>query len=518
MRYFVLICVFITALVLSIAIIPDAESRPGGGSSFRSSSRGGGGGGSSSRGSSGGGGSSYRGSSGGGGVYHYSGNGDAVVGYIAIGLIGFMFVCYVIGWIRKGQSSPTSSISSAPYRDDQKRQQENAENKLRAIYATDPNFSKILFLDFVHLIYYQLQLRRSKVKEMKGLAPYFSPNELQAAIDADKRPITVNEVVIGAMRISDYYNQQNQDIIIVEIDANYTITAGNNSTRYLVIERWGFSRKRGVLSKAPEHLQDLECPNCSAPLAVNSDTGQCGHCSAVVEAGDKDWKVFRRALVHTETTGTEQLGASVAEEGTDLKTIYQSNVQQLTNQFATKHNVNPREYLDTFFEKIVRPVFKSLYDSWSNQKWEQARPFMSDNLFRSHYYWIQAYKNQGVVNKLDDAKITKVELVKVEVDKFYECFTVRVFASAIDYAIDRNGKLIGGDKNKSRKFSEYWTFIRRTGVTKTEEQFNPNACPNCGAPVDMGQAGVCNYCNSKVTTGNFNWVLAVITQDEVYLG
>ena len=31
-------------------------------------------------------------------------------------------------------------------------------------------------------------------------------------------------------------------------------------------------------------------------------------------------------------------------------------------------------------------------------------------------------------------------------------------------------------------------------------------------------AGVCTYCQVKVTTGDFDWVLSRIEQDEVYAG
>ena len=51
------------------------------------------------------------------------------------------------------------------------------------------------------------------------------------------------------------------------------------------------------------------------------------------------------------------------------------------------------------------------------------------------------------------------------------------------------------------------------------ELYKRNKCPNCGAPADkMGQSGVCEYCGSKITDGNFSWVLFSITQDEVYEG
>ena len=39
-----------------------------------------------------------------------------------------------------------------------------------------------------------------------------------------------------------------------------------------------------------------------------------------------------------------------------------------------------------------------------------------------------------------------------------------------------------------------------------------------GAPLQINQAGSCQYCNVKVTTGEFDWVLSRIEQDDVYDG
>jgi hypothetical protein len=132
-------------------------------------------------------------------------------------------------------------------------------------------------------------------------------------------------------------------------------------------------------------------------------------------------------------------------------------------------------------------------------------------------FWIDNYRRLNVSNRLDNLLISETELVKVEIDRFYESVTFRIFASCMDYVIDKSGKTIAGSSSRSRSYSEYWTFIRRTGLEK--DNFDISICPKCGAPADkMGQGGVCEYCGSKISTGEFSWVLANITQDEVYAG
>ena len=36
---------------------------------------------------------------------------------------------------------------------------------------------------------------------------------------------------------------------------------------------------------------------------------------------------------------------------------------------------------------------------------------------------------------------------------------------------------------------------------------NGHNCPNCGAPLEISSSGVCEYCGSVVTTGQYSWVL-----------
>ncbi|MCC7539401.1 MAG: hypothetical protein IT379_24465, partial [Deltaproteobacteria bacterium] len=43
-------------------------------------------------------------------------------------------------------------------------------------------------------------------------------------------------------------------------------------------------------------------------------------------------------------------------------------------------------------------------------------------------------------------------------------------------------------------------------------------CPSCGAPLKINMAGACEFCSARVTTGEFDWVLSRIEQDETYRG
>jgi hypothetical protein len=39
-------------------------------------------------------------------------------------------------------------------------------------------------------------------------------------------------------------------------------------------------------------------------------------------------------------------------------------------------------------------------------------------------------------------------------------------------------------------------------------------CPNCGAPLQISMAGVCEHCSQHITSGEFDFVLSKIAKDD----
>lgn len=491
-------------VLLAILLGPELAARPGGGSSF-----GGGGGGGGF-----GGGGGYSGGGGGGG-------GDASwIFYLIIAypqfsvpiVIGFIVYRYYIS-----QREPKERVDG--YRSANNRQSRVREVSLRLeeYKQEDRNFSKTLFLDFVQHFYYQFHHWRSK-PDFEHLTPLMDTQLASHARYHNKVRVDVTELVIGSIDVVGFARGNEFLAITVEIDANYTETRQGHSNRMQVLDRWTMARRNGLASKGPEEMQNLGCPNCGSSLEL-TQAGTCQNCGMAVEPGGMQWMLYRMNNVRRSVQPARAMGTYEVERGTDLPTVKDSALNANLQQFASRNAIgDPNAWWDEFTELVVVPVFRQIYVSWEERKWEKARPLMTDFLFRSHYYWIKDYLDKGVVNRLKDLEVAGIVLAKVELDRFYESVTVRIMATVYDYLEEENGRLIGGNKHSKRRFTEYWTFVRRTGIAKKEAAFNVNACPNCGAPIDMGMAGICNYCDSKVTTGNFNWVLSRITQDEVYKG
>lgn len=401
------------------------------------------------------------------------------------------------------------------------------ENQLIDFKKHDINFSRIVFLDFVHLLYVKYYSYYGK-KDFSYLTPYLD-NDVQHDKMLDlligNQVVVFSEIVINSVRLYSISSTGTEDRIGVEIESNYTIhpafytqDTGKQHTRYARTERWLFQRKKDLLSLPPEKMQALSCPACGA-AAHFTDAGECDSCRTFIIKGEQHWYVKNRFVLNQTVVDTGDLVAYAEEQGTSLPTLSSPTLLQEITAFEQQRSIVWSDYWNSFKQQIVQNYFLALNTAWTNHDLTKVRHLVSDRLYEANSFWMVLYKQQGWNNRLDDLKVQDISLIKIELDKYYETITVRIFASCFDYTEDKQHKIIGGSNKKRRVYTEYWTFARRAGVEKTESNFNLNACPQCGAAADkMGQSAVCEYCGSKISTGQFSWVLFLITQDENYSG
>jgi hypothetical protein len=112
--------------------------------------------------------------------------------------------------------------------------------------------------------------------------------------------------------------------------------------------------------------------------------------------------------------------------------------------------------------------------------------------------------------------VTDVVIANVLSDAVYDAVTVRLFATGLDYTLSDDGELLSGSRSQYRPYTEYWTLIR--GRAAQGRPRSEPVCPSCGAPLRIAMAGNCEYCHARVVSGDFDWVLSRIEQDDAYGG
>ena len=175
----------------------------------------------------------------------------------------------------------------------------------------------------------------------------------------------------------------------------------------------------------------------------------------------------------------------------------------------------PGFQLDVFRQKVA-DAFERIQAAWSAQSLAEVRPFISDGIyqrFTTQFAMMALLKQRNV---LSNVRILRIEPVAATRDGEYDVIQVYIAASMNDaFVCDLDHSL---DSEGDDSFVEYWSFIRKQQPTKEGDIYQQKGCPSCGAPLppDMGELCRCQYCQVMVNSGEFDWVLAEITQEEDY--
>ncbi|MGH9107198.1 MAG: TIM44-like domain-containing protein [Acidimicrobiales bacterium] len=173
---------------------------------------------------------------------------------------------------------------------------------------------------------------------------------------------------------------------------------------------------------------------------------------------------------------------------------------------------DPGFELEQFTQQAQR-VFFLVEQGWSERKPEMTRRVMADPLWQTHRVQIQAYLDSHKSNRLDYLAVSDIWPVAAHSDAGFDTITVRIVAACTDYDVDdRTGRVVRGDKEVAR-WEEDWTFQRSSAAqTRPGGSTLGSSCPNCGAPLDVDPAGSCRYCKASIMSGDYDWVLATISE------
>lgn len=538
-----------TFLVSAAALLAagDALARPAGGQGYSGSSGGSKSGGSSgSRSNSGSGNSGSRssgsgksGSSGTSGGGSGGGGGDGggaalgllihlvfttpQIGIPLLVLIGVVFVAakwwgVIADWRMERARMKLEEIS-----DEEEESMAEGRLGLVRIVDIDPSFSPIVFEDFLHHLYTRVHEARGANK-LDDLSPYVTRGA-RAALEQEAS-VPIEGVIVGSTRVLSVVGVGQYDpqtVVTVRFEANYTELTPSGRQAKWVEETWTFARRRGAQSHPPERVRMLGCPSCGAPLKDARDN-RCRSCKEIIVPGEFDW-ALTTVYLEAERTVPPALTTHVEERGQDKPTIVahgaRKRLEKLGHDDAT--------FSFGALSDKVREIHRVMGAAWSELAWERARPYLSDGLFQSQRYWIDAYRAAGLRNITKDTSVLDIKLSDCRTDPYYDAVVVRIYAKGLDYTVEAaSQKVVSGSDDKPRPYSEYWTLIRARSVAGPPPEA-PAQCPNCGAALVDGSGAAtgvqalggghgaeCRYCKAQLVRGDFDWILARIEQDDGY--
>ncbi len=498
-RFWLFSAVLLTvALVLLLVQAPTADARPGGGHSYSGGSH------SGSSHSSGGG---YRGSSGstrgggGGGPASVAGFAAVFVLFIvvlAILVLASRSVARNVGWDSVAKPAAAGRMSATVADFD-------------SIRALDRDFSAVLFEDFAYALFARVHRSRHDAAELAALAPYVDERTRGRLSQREPLGAAVVATVVGAMRPLSVWCSRDEAKVNLEFEANLTMAAaGAELTQYLR-ERWILARPASARTRPWKGVRTFGCPACGAPLESGS-SNVCASCGQRVDDGRFDWTV-RWIEVEKLENRPPALAGTVEERGTDLPTVFQPGWQQKFDSLLA----DDPGLSSLALEARLRLIYGELQRAWATQDLASVRPYVSIGLYQYLDYWVNAYRRHGLRNLVDEAVMERLRVVRVIRDAHYDSLTFRMWATGYDYTLDaKTGEAVGGSREQKRPYTEYWTIIRGSqvrGAPRTE-----HSCPSCGAELKVNMQGNCEYCGGLLTSGDFDWVLSKIEQDDSYMG
>ena len=123
---------------------------------------------------------------------------------------------------------------------------------------------------------------------------------------------------------------------------------------------------------------------------------------------------------------------------------------------------------------------------------------------------------EGRRNVMENLSVQAIEPVRIVHGRVFDDLTVRISASAADFEVDQNNKIVFGDRTV-KPFMEDWTFQRSVGVATSNKPERSRTPVPAAAPVSSRKSANA-VLRAAVTSGKFDWVVSRIDQEDQAVG
>ena len=148
-------------------------------------------------------------------------------------------------------------------------------------------------------------------------------------------------------------------------------------------------------------------------------------------------------------------------------------------------------------------IYMRIEEAWMNFELDKVRDCITDEMFNMYESQLTSMEMKGEQNIMKDFKLLNSAITNANVQNDMLQVTTRYVIEFYDYIIKKDTKqVVRGNSNRKIRMVYEMTFIEKLEKTKLDK------CPNCGAPIKVNSAGICEYCNSKIVDDNTEWVMS----------
>ncbi len=197
------------------------------------------------------------------------------------------------------------------------------------------------------------------------------------------------------------------------------------------------------------------------------------------------------------------------------------SAQSVTAWVAALKAKDPSFELLPMFDN-VKKLFLEVQTAWFKRNLEPVRRYLSDATYQRLSLQLKLLDLQGVRDAIADPQVLDLQIIGLEQNTHFDTVHVRVKAQVKDAdapsTFSEEQALELARKQTADAFIEVWSLVRKPGaLTKAGQELHAGTCPNCGAPFLGGAANRCDHCGAVVNSGNYDWVLAEITQGSEFV-
>lgn len=152
-------------------------------------------------------------------------------------------------------------------------------------------------------------------------------------------------------------------------------------------------------------------------------------------------------------------------------------------------------------------AFSKISDCAARRDFAVVGTFMSDGQAEARRIGLMLEDIDGVRRDTDNIELLAPAIRWIESDRLFDAVHVAFRGRCRERRIEAGtGKVLS--EGQMGDFAEIWTFVRRPGRESLKRPgLIEGCCPNCGAPVQLADAGRCAACRSWINSGDFDWVL-----------
>ncbi len=423
-------------------------------------------------------------------------------------IIGFCVVYYFY----KRNLHPTGATQRAIERREAEQRthvsEMDVQGWVQALKSKDPNFELQTVLDKVRKLFPALQEAWFN-RELTPIRPFLSDAtyqrfnvQLQLMSSQGVRDAIADVRLLGVQLIgvqqSPWFDSihvrvraemRDTDVPASASDAQ-ALAAARKVAPEAFTEVWTFVRKPGAQTRIGQDLYQGKCPNCGAPYKGGA-TNVCEYCGAVVNSGNYDWTL-------SEITQGVEFNRHMA----DVRGLREAR------------EADPALNLE-ILEDRASLLFWKWIDAQSRGDASRLAQVANAEMSSQLGGELEELGKRGQRRVVLECAVGAVTTRAFEVNPDgYDLAHVEIRWSA------RMG--VGPAEQRPPQLPtvpQRWvlTLTRKHGAkTNTSNGMSTDRCPQCNAPLTGSSSSACEYCGTRLDTGEQDWVLAYTFLSETW--